>query len=61
MTINYHYIMPQDEDESPETYIYKNVIWDNRAGDYWRKDERGVTSWENAGEWGSYGIPRRGA
>ena len=61
VTINYHYIMPQDEDEPSETYVYKNVIWDNRIGDYWRKDERGVTSWENAGEWGSYGIPRRGA
>ncbi len=61
VTINYHYIMPQDEEEPSETYVYKNVIWDNRIGDYWRKDERGVTSWENAGEWGSYGIPRHDA
>ncbi len=61
VTINYHYVELRCEDESRETYVYENVIWDNRAGDYWRKDERGVTSWENAGEWGSYGIPRRGA
>lgn len=52
ITINYHYF-----DEEPlEQYVYENVIWDNRVGDYWRKDERNVTSWKNAGEWGSYGL-----
>lgn len=56
VTINYHYIELWGEDEVSETYVYENVIWDNRAGDYWRKDERGVTSWENAGEGGIYWL-----
>lgn len=57
VTINYHKVELWGVDESEETYIYENVIWDNRVKDYWRKDERGVTSWENAGEGGSYGLP----
>lgn len=54
VTINYHYVSPWSEDDSFETIIYKNVIWDNTVKDYWRKDERGVTSWEDAGVGGSY-------
>lgn len=56
VTINYHSIELWGEDETSETYVYENVIWDNRAGDYWRKDERGVTSWKNAGEGGIYWL-----
>lgn len=57
VTINYHKVELWGEDESEEIYVYENVIWDNRVKDYWRKDERGVTSWENAGKGGSYGLP----
>lgn len=56
VTINYHYVELWGEDESQETYVYENVIWDNRVRDYWRKDERGVTSWKNAGEGGIYWL-----
>ncbi|MDE5892580.1 MAG: hypothetical protein K2H45_06640, partial [Acetatifactor sp.] len=35
------------------TITYENIIWDCEAGDYWRKKERGVTSWKNAGVGGS--------
>lgn len=54
VTINYHEVELWGVDESEERYVYENVIWDNRVKDYWRKDERGVTSWENAGEGGSF-------
>lgn len=49
VTINYH-------DVTEEEYHYENVIWDNNVKDFWRKDERGVTSWRGAGEGGSYGL-----
>lgn len=56
VTINYHYAETWGEDEEETVSYYQNVIWDNRVRDYWRKDERNITSWENAGEWGSYGL-----
>ncbi len=57
ITINYHEIDLWGEGDSQrEVIVYENVIWDNRVKDYWRKEERGVTSWENAGEWGSYRL-----
>lgn len=56
VTINYHYAETWGEDGEKTVYYYENVIWDNQVKDYWRKEERGVTSWENAGEWGSYGL-----
>ncbi len=58
VTINYHYVKTRGEDESRERYVYENVIWDNRVRDYWRKDERHVTSWKNAGVGGTYGLFR---
>lgn len=56
VTINYHYAKIRGEDGESTDYYYENVIWDNRVKDYWRKEERGVTSWENAGEGGSYEL-----
>lgn len=56
VTINYHYAKIWGEDEESTVYYYENVIWDNQVKDYWRKEERGVTSWENAGEGGSYKL-----
>ncbi|MDE5932255.1 MAG: hypothetical protein K2H40_07210 [Lachnospiraceae bacterium] len=51
VTINY--MIPEDDSE---TITYENVIWDNKAGDFWLKDVRSVTSWKNAGEGGSFRI-----
>lgn len=50
VTINYHY------DTFGSCFYYENVIWDNNLKEFWRKDERGVTSWEDAGVGGSYGV-----
>lgn len=55
VTINYHNANVWEGIASSE--YYENIIWDNRVKDYWRKEERGVTSWEDAGEGGSYGLP----
>ncbi len=33
-----------------------NIIWDCETKDYWRKEERHVTSWKNAGEGGIYHL-----
>lgn len=52
VTINY--VIPADENDSLGNITYENVIWDNRVKDFWEKDVRGVTSWENAGEGGSF-------
>lgn len=54
VTINYHNANVWEGIASSE--YYENIIWDNRIKDYWRKEERGVTSWENAGEGGSYEL-----
>lgn len=48
VTINYYY------DHFGTCFYYENVIWDNNVKDFWRRDERGVTSWEDAGVGGSY-------
>lgn len=48
VTINY--TIPANE---YGTITYENIIWDCQAKDYWRREERGVTSWRNAGEGGS--------
>lgn len=50
ITVNYT-IPPKGE----ETVIqYENVIWDSYEKDYWRKEERGVTSWKDAGVGGTF-------
>lgn len=33
---------------------FENIIWDCQEKDYWRSEERGVTSWKDAGYGGSY-------
>lgn len=33
---------------------YENIIWDCYRRDYWRSEERGVTSWRDAGVGGSF-------
>ena len=48
VTINY--TIPIDEDGF---ISYENIIWDCRTKDYWRSEERGVTSWRDAGVGGS--------
>lgn len=50
VTINYEV----DEEDASGSVIYENIIWDNRVKDFWLKDMRGVTSWKNAGEGGSF-------
>ena len=45
-----------DEEEEFGVITYENVIWDNRVKDFWQKDMRGVTSWQNAGEGGSFWL-----
>lgn len=52
VTINYE----ENGEDDFGVVIYENIIWDNRAGDFWRKEERGVTSWKDAGEGGSFGV-----
>lgn len=48
-----NYAMPSSEDGF-SGITYDNVFWDCAAGDYWKKDERGVTSWKDAGFGGTY-------
>lgn len=50
-TINY--VIPE---EDLGYIVYENVIWDNKVKDFWEKDVRGVTSWKNAGEGGSFQL-----
>lgn len=54
VTINYEKY--HNYNDSTEEIWYENVIWDNNVKDFWRKDARGVTSWKNAGEGGSYWL-----
>lgn len=49
VTINY--VIPENDFG---VVRYENVIWDNKVKDFWEKDVRGVTLWENAGEGGSF-------
>lgn len=51
VTINY--VIPENDFG---VVAYENVIWDNKVKDFWEKDKRGVTSWENAGEGGSFWL-----
>lgn len=51
VTVNY--TIPADEEDPVPCLTYENIIWDCQKKDYWRKDQRGVTSWENAGVGGS--------
>lgn len=51
VTINY--TIPLNEDDALPEITYENIIWDCKARDYWRSKERGVNSWQNAGEGGS--------
>ncbi len=51
VTVNY--TIPADEEGPVPCLTYENIIWDCQKKDYWRKDQRGVTSWENAGVGGS--------
>ena len=48
-----NYAMPSSEGGF-SGITYDNVFWDCAAGDYWKKDERGVTSWKDAGFGGTY-------
>ena len=54
VTVNY--VIPIKEDDPIPQIIYENIIWDCNAKDYWRKTERGVTSWKNAGVGGSFHL-----
>lgn len=42
-----------DDGEFP-SINYENVMWDCATGDYWKRQERGVTSWRDAGFHGTY-------
>lgn len=50
VTINYAV------NENTGSISYENIIWDNRIKDFWEKEIRGVTSWENAGVGGSFHL-----
>lgn len=50
VTINYAV------NEDSGSISYENIIWDNRVKDFWEKEIRGVTSWENAGVGGSFHL-----
>ncbi|MDE7063726.1 MAG: hypothetical protein K2O73_10875 [Lachnospiraceae bacterium] len=52
VTVNY--TIPFDENATIPQIVYENIIWDCSTNDYWRKEERGVTSWRNAGVGGSF-------
>ncbi len=54
VTINYE--NHENHNDSTGYVLYENVIWDNNVKDFWRKEERNVSSWENAGEGGSYRL-----
>lgn len=51
VTINY--TIPLDDEAPIPEITYENIIWDCKARDYWRSEERGVTSWRDAGVGGS--------
>lgn len=51
VTINY--TIPLDEEDPLPQITYENIIWDCKAKNYWRSEERGVTFWRNAGVGGS--------
>lgn len=42
--------------EGDGTFSCENIIWDCYGRDYWRSEERGVTSWRDAGVGGSFQI-----
>ncbi len=48
------YTIPLDENDPIPQIVYENIIWDCDEKDYWRREERGVTSWRNAGVGGSF-------
>lgn len=48
VTVNY--TVPLDEFGA---ITYENIVWDCVEQDYWRREERGVTCWQNAGYGGS--------
>ena len=48
-TINY--VIPEDDSGF---VVYENIIWDNSVKDFWEKDVRCVTSWQDAGEGGRF-------
>ncbi|MBP3460181.1 MAG: hypothetical protein J6K58_13305 [Lachnospiraceae bacterium] len=50
--ITVNYMIPPKGDET--VIQYENVIWDSYVKDYWRKEERGVTSWKDAGVGGTF-------
>ncbi len=54
VTVNYS--RPVEIDGEIVAISYENIIWDCDAEDYWRKEERHVTSWKDAGEGGSYHL-----
>lgn len=56
VTINYNYVQVGSTNDSSKWDVYENVIWDNNVKDFWRKEAMQVTSWENAGVGGSYGL-----
>lgn len=49
VTVNY--TVPSEGDG---TVSYENIIWDCYKKDYWRSEERGITSWRDAGVGGSF-------
>lgn len=54
VTVNY--VIPKDEEDAIPRIIFENVIWDCIKNDYWRKEQRGVTSWKDAGVGGSFRL-----
>ena len=54
VTVNY--TIPEDEEDAIPTIYYENVIWDCIENDYWRKEQRGVVSWKDAGVGGSFHL-----
>lgn len=52
--ITVNYTIPPEADDTYQIIEYDNVIWDCNTDDYWRKDERDVTSWRNAGVGGTF-------
>lgn len=49
-----NYTIPAAKEDPYLSITYENIIWDCNTNDYWRSAERGVTSWRNAGEGGSF-------
>ena len=54
VTVNYS--IPVEVDGEIVGTSYENIIWDCDSKDYWRKEERHVTSWKDAGEGGTYHL-----